>query len=487
MSETDYNAVVDKMHLPDGSLWPLPVTLDVTEAFVSSLADVKDIALRDEEGLLLAILQISSQWKPDHEDAAQKIYNTKNPESPDVDLLLNHTNPVYLGGRLLGVQLPVHYDFVKLRHTPAQLRKLMNDRGWKNTMAYYATGVIHRPEQELTLAAAKKADAALLIQPAVANSGVDERDYYARVRCCEKVMTHYDNSTSFLNLVPLPIEPSGTREVLLHAIIRQNYGCSHFVLGPDGNEDRKLPAPELLKELNIQVAFLGEAASKNGAKLHVPHLQIRKALERGETPPQDVSFPEILDEMKKEFRPPWKRGLTIFFTGLSGSGKSTIANALRVRLLEYDPGRRAVTLLDGDLVRQNLSKELGFSKEHRDINIRRIAYVASEITKHGGIALCAPIAPYTATRRYARDITAAYGSFVEVFVATPLSTCEKRDRKGLYAKARAGILTNFTGISDPYEEPENAELNIDTTDLTVEAAVDQIYSYLEKNHLLSAP
>jgi sulfate adenylyltransferase len=229
------------------------------------------------------------------------------------------------------------------------------------------------------------------------------------------------------------------------------------------NEDRYVPDNEI---------------PAGGRVLNISGTELRARLNEGREIPGWFTYPEVVRELRRSYPPRHKQGLTIFFTGLSGSGKSTIANVLLTKFLET--GGRPVTILDGDLVRKHLSSELGFSKEHRDINIRRIGYVASEITKNGGIAICAPIAPYEATRKHVRQMIEPYGGFILVHVATPIETCEERDRKGLYAKARAGIVKEFTGISDPYEAPTDAEVVINTAELSAEEAAQEIILHLEQ-------
>ena len=308
-----------------------------------------------------------------------------------------------------------------------------------------------------------------------------------------------------LSLLPLAMRMGGPRETLWHAIIRKNYGCTHLIVGRDHagpGKDSKgndfygpYDAQELLKEheeeLDISmVPFRMMVYAENRAQyiaadeagdsdqiLNISGTELRRRLAEGLEIPDWFSFPDVVAELRRTHPPRHKQGFTVFFTGLSGSGKSTIANALMVKLMET--GGRAISLLDGDVVRKNLSSELGFSKEHRDLNIRRIGYVASEITKNGGIAICAPIAPYTSTRRIVRDMIAPLGGFVEIHVATSVEVCEQRDRKGLYAKARAGIIKEFTGISDPYEEPENAEMVIDTENISPDLAAHRIMLKLE--------
>jgi sulfate adenylyltransferase len=299
---------------------------------------------------------------------------------------------------------------------------------------------------------------------------------------------------------------AGPREAVWHAIIRKNYGCTHLIVGRDhagpgkdsAGKDFYDPyaAQDLLRnheeELGVGMvpfkmmvyvedkdAYMPEDEVPQGARvLNISGTELRRRLADGREIPSWFSFPEVARELRRTHPPRYGQGFSVFFTGLSGSGKSTIANVLLVKFLEV--GGRPVTLLDGDIVRKHLSSELGFSKEHRDINIRRIGFVASEITKNGGIAICAPIAPYESVRRDVRAMIEPVGGFVLVHVATPLEVCEQRDRKGLYAKARAGKIQEFTGISDPYEPPAEAEVVIDTTDTTPQEAAQTIILHLER-------
>jgi len=364
---------------------------------------------------------------------------------------------------------------------------------------------MHRAHQELTYRAARDAEANLLIHPVVGMTKPGDIDHFTRVRCYEHLIARYPEQTTMLSLLPLAMRMGGPREALWHAIIRKNYGCTHLIVGRDHagpgkdskGEDFYGPydAQELLEthqqELDItMVPFRMMVYAENRAQyvpvdettdddhvLNISGTELRRRLQEGLEIPEWFSFPEVVGELRRTHPPRHRQGFTVFFTGLSGSGKSTVANALMVKLMEI--GGRHVSLLDGDIVRKNLSSELGFSKEHRDLNIRRIGYVASEITKNGGIAICAPIAPYAATRRIVRDTISPVGGYIEVHVATPLEVCEARDRKGLYAKARAGIIKEFTGISDPYETPENAEIVIDTAEISPDLAAHRVLVKLE--------
>jgi len=505
LNRADYDGVVKDMRLSDGTLWPMPITLDVSEAFASGVKNGENIALRDQEGVLIATLQVEDIWSPDKAAEALGVFGSADEAHPGVHYLMNLAHPVYIGGKLRGVESPIHYDFRHLRDTPAELRQRFHKMGWRKVVAFQTRNPMHRAHQELTFRAAREVEANLLIHPVVGMTKPGDVDHFTRVRCYENLLHHYPEQTTSLSLLPLAMRMAGPREALWHALIRRNYGCTHFIVGRDHagpgkdskGEDFYGPydAQELMDqyrdELGIEmvpfkmVVYVEDRAQyvpvdetrEGETVLNISGTEFRRRLQEGLEIPHWFSYPDVIQELRRTHPPRHKQGLVIFFTGLSGSGKSTIANALMVKLMEQ--GGRRITLLDGDIVRKNLSSELGFSREHRDLNILRIGYVASEIANNGGIAICAPIAPYRSTRRQVRDMVEAVGGMVEIHVATPLEVCEQRDRKGLYAKARAGIIKEFTGISDPYEEPENAEMVIDTREISPDQAAHRIVVKLE--------
>ena len=511
LGKDDYDSVLDTMRLKDGSLWPMPITLDVNEAFAEAIEPGQDIALRDQEGVILAILSVSDKWSPDKAREAEKVFGADDDAHPAVNYLHNHAGNVYLGGPITGIQQPVHYDYRGLRNTPNELRAYFRKMGWRRIVAFQTRNPLHRAHQELTFRAAKDAQANLLIHPVVGMTKPGDIDHFTRVRCYEAVLDKYPSSTTSLSLLNLAMRMAGPREAVWHGIIRRNHGCTHMIVGRDHAGPGKnsqgddfygpYDAQELFRtheeEIGLEMVdfkhmvYVQERAQYEPADeieegltvLNISGTELRRRLAEGLEIPEWFSFPEVVKELRRTRPPKAQQGFTVFFTGLSGSGKSTVANALMVKLMEL--GGRPVTLLDGDVVRKNLSSELGFSKEHRDLNIRRIGYVASEITKNGGIAICAPIAPYQATRRAVRESIEAYGSFVEVHVATPLEECERRDRKGLYAMARAGKIKEFTGISDPYEEPKKPELVLDTTNIEVDNCAHQVLLKLESLGLIA--
>jgi len=511
LNKADYTSVCADMRLADGTLWPMPIMLDIPEELGKSLSAGSTLALRDPEGVMIAALNIEDVWQPDREAEALAVFGTTNREHPGVAQLLDRTNPYYVGGTIVGFDPVTHYDYRLMRHTPAELRREFGKLGWTKVVAFQTRNPMHRAHQELTLRASKEVEANLLIHPVVGMTKPGDVDHYTRVRCYQALLHRYPRKTAMLSLLPLAMRMGGPREAVWHAIIRKNYGCTHLIVGRDhagpGSDSSGNPfygpydAQELLQkyeeELGVTMVpfklmvYVEEKdayspideVAEGTRTLNISGTELRDRLALGKDIPEWFTFSDVASELRKSHPPRHGQGLTIFFTGLSGSGKSTIANVLLVKLLEM--GGRPVTLLDGDLVRKNLSSELGFSKEHRDLNIKRIGYVASEITKNGGVAICAPIAPYDAVRKDVRSMIEPLGGFMLVHVSTSIEVCEQRDRKGLYAKARAGIIKEFTGISDPYEEPADADIVIDTGELTAEEAAQQIVLHCEKEGYVS--
>jgi sulfate adenylyltransferase len=509
MVASDYQSVVESMRLADSVLWPIPVTLDVTEEFAASLDVGAELALHDPEGVLVAILHVDDIFRPDRSAEAHAVYGTAETTHPGVRYLLDETHPVYVGGTLEGVERPPHYDFLHLRDSPLEMRARFEKLGWRRVVAFHTSRPMHAVHYELTIRAVREAEANLLIHPTVGVPPTMRTEYYSRVRCYEKLQQRYPEPTTMLRLLPLATRLAGPREAVWHALVRQNFGCTHFVVGSHhanpslgeagrcySDDDTFELVDSLADELDItivpmrQLVYVEDRASfmlRNEVpdEMRVLDLSERELIRRfdeGLDVPEWFSFPEVIEELERSYPPRSNQGFTVFLTGLSGSGKSTIANALVGKLKELT--NRRVTLLDGDIVRKHLSSELGFSKEHRNLNISRIGFVASEITKNGGIAICAPIAPYSAVRREVRKMIEPVGGFVEVHVATPIDVCEARDRKGLYAKARAGKLKGFTGIDDPYEAPEFPEVSIDTSELSADLAAHRILIKLENMGLI---
>ncbi len=506
MKQIDYESVLDRMRLETGKLWPIPICLDISDSLAAALEIGQSVTLRDSEGFLLGIMNVEDLWPIDIEKEALTIYGSMDPSHPGVDYLLNKSGKYYIGGEIQALNLPIHSDFRQIRNTPEEVRMTFSKLGWKRVVGFQTRQPIHRPQFEMTIQAMRKAKANLLLLPIAGVTKPGDFDHFTRMRCYQKMAAYYPPDSYVLNLLPLAMRMAGPREAILHMIIGKNYGCTHFVIGHNhaspGNDIDNNPfytydqATELAKdascELGVEIIMFEEIVYlpfEDEYKIagDVPEkidtisftgTDIQKRIRSGRKVPEWASFPEVIQELQKSFPPPSKQGFTVFCTGLSGAGKSTIARILYAKFLEI--GTRPVTLLDGDIVRRNLSSELNFSKEHRDINVRRIGFVAAEITKNRGIAICAPIAPYEKTRSQIRQSIEENGGFFEVHVSTPISECEKRDRKGMYAKARAGLLKGFTGVDDPYEPPSNPELRINTTDLTPEEAAQEVLLYISE-------
>ncbi len=511
LGQKDYDSVCKNMRLGDGKLWPIPVTLDVDEKFAKDLKQGERIALRDQEGVVLAIMTISDVWKPNKAKEAKLVFGKDDKAHPSVSYLHGTAGEYYVGGKLEGLELPRYYDFNELRYTPQELRDHIKKMGWAKIVAFQTRNPMHRNHAEAVLRAAKESEAAVLIHPSVGMTKPGDVDHYTRVRVYKAVIDRFPASTAMISLLPLAMRMGGPREAIWHAIIRKNYGATHFIVGrdhagpgkdSDGNDFYDpLAAMALARkhadEIGIEIMEAGflsyvkdldkymesKEVPEGMEVMNISGTQLRARLAEGLELPEWFTYPEVATELRRTYKPRHQQGFTVFFTGLSGSGKSTIANALMVKLMEQ--GGRTATLLDGDIVRKHLSSELGFSKEHRNLNVSRIGYVASEIAKHGGIAICAPIAPYDDVRKKVREMVSNNGGvFVLVHVATPLDVCEDRDRKGLYAAAREGKIKEFTGISDPYEEPTDADITLQTTKHSPEELANQILLHLEKKGLL---
>jgi sulfate adenylyltransferase len=510
LSRKDYDSVLGEMRLADGTVWPMPIVLAVPAAMAGRLAKSKRAALRDPEGTMLAVLDVGEMWKRDKQREAEAVFGSAHPEHPGVRQLLDDPADTLVGGNVSGIQSPSHYDYKDLRLSPADLRAEFSRLGWRLVTAFQTRNPMHRAHKELTVRASTAAGAHLLLHPVVGLTKPGDVDHFTRVRCYQAISQHYPPQLMKLSLLNLAMRMAGPREALWHALIRKNHGCTHFIVGRDhagpgsdskgkafyGPYDAQEVVAKYQAEIGIAMIPFQEMVFLPGRAQYAPNdevkpgeevwnvsgTELRRRLREGLEIPEWFTYPEVVAELRRAYPPRERQGITLFFTGLSGAGKSTIANVLLAKFLEI--GGRPVTLLDGDIVRKNLSSELGFSREHRDLNILRIGFVASEITKNGGIAICAPIAPYTETRRKVRELISAQGAFVEIFVSTPLATCEQRDRKGLYAKARAGLIKEFTGITDPYEAPEHAEVTIDTSSRTAEESAQDILLYLESKGYL---
>ena len=509
-NQKDYEEILLNNRLSNGLVWPIPIVLDVPDQFLKSLDKNEYISLRNAEGFLLAILKVNEFWAPDKKEEANSVFKSNDPNHPGVDYLFNHTNNNYISGELVPIQSNKYFDFTHLRKSPQEVRDFFRLNNWKDVIAFQTRNPMHRAHFELTKLAMDEHNSKLLIHPVIGISKPGDIDHFTRVKCYQHILKYYPENSVELSLINLAMRMAGPKEAVWHAIIRKNYGCNRIIIGRDhagpGIDAEGKPyyqpydAQELIaqyqEELEIKMVPFKEMVFAKNKKTFLPldkieqddpieklsGTQFKEFLQQRTEIPNWYSFPEVIHELRKRFPKLHNQGLTVFFTGLSGAGKSTLANAIMYKLMETED--RPITLLDGDIVRQHLSSELGFSKEDRDIHVKRIGYVASEITKHGGVAICAPIAPYSNTRKVVRNMIDEVGSFVEIHVATPLNVCEERDVKGLYKQARAGKILDFTGVSDPYEEPENPEITVDTSDITVEESSALILDKLRSLKLL---
>lgn len=510
MDSADYNGVVNEMRLQDGSLWPIPIVLDVKENVKQQLEDQVAVALRDPEGTILAYMHLRDIWCPDKIQEAQKVYGTTSSEHPGVNYLFNQMGDYYVGGKVCQIANVKHYDFLELRKTPEELKALFKAQNCEKVVAFQTRNPMHRAHFELTLRAAAQEGAHLLIHPAVGLTKPGDVDYFTRVKCYKHLLSYYPEGTVTLSLLPIAMRMAGPREALWHAIIRKNYGCTHFIVGRDHAGPGKdslgrdfydpYAAQELVAayadEIDITVlpfkemVYVKEDGDYQPVDEVPPHktimnisgTQLRNMLRDGKEIPAWFSFPEVVQELIKVYPPKSEQGFTLFFTGLPASGKSTLANAVAVKLMELQ--NRAITIMDADIIRTHLSSELGYSKKHRSINVRRVGFVASEISKNHGVAIVAVIAPYAEDRAFNRHLINSTGNYIEIYVATPLDICESRDPKGMYALARAGKIKEFTGVSDPYEVPENSEIVIEPT-YNIGESVDLIIGYLFEQGLIN--
>ena len=539
LNEADYNNVLENCRLCDGSVWTLPIVLPVREKEHDKLQNDAVITLKDKTGLPIARLVVESRWKPDLVRECEMAYGSSDTNHPYVDIVLGLKDCWYYGGRIEKIMDVKHYDFMEYRMSAEKCRTMIagfresmdsslsnspdtSGRGLRGTEAVPCVGFqtrnpMHRSHFELTKYALEKCgeNARLILMPVVGITQSCDVDYHVRTRCYKKLLPYYEGKAELV-LIPLSMRMAGPREAVLHAIIRKNYGCTHFIVGRDhagpsykkkdgtdfyGPYDAHALVEKYKRDIGIEIVLSQMIVYVENLEKYLPMNEVRvggdggdkvlnisgteqrRLLKTGAEIPAWFSFPEIVEELRLEYRMLNKRGLCIYLTGLSGSGKSTVANFLMEKIMENEKERK-ITMLDADVVRTNLSKGLGFSREDRSTNVRRIGYVCSEIVKHGGIAIVANIAPYEDDRKYNREmIEGAGGTYVECFVDTTLEKCEERDVKGLYALARKGVIKEFTGISDPYEKPINAEIVING-EMNLDVIIGEIIDWLNKKELL---
>jgi sulfate adenylyltransferase len=499
LKEEDYKSVINNLRLSDGSIWPMPITLDVSLDDSQNI-DIGDrIILTDQFKNKLAYLDVESKYLPDKKIEALKVFGTLDDTHPSVDYLFNISESCYVGGTVIKIQDPIHTTYTELRRDPTALKQYFKSNSINNVIGFQTRNPMHKSHYTITKLALEKVPGShLLIHPVVGMTKSGDIDYHTRVKCYKHIITKYDNGDATLSLLPLSMRMGGPREALWHALIRKNYGCTHFIVGRDHAGPGKdktgtnfydpYAAQKLCMKYNQEIGINIITFSEIGyvqeldkyaemdtiidnnkyTILNISGTQLRQKLKNGDPIPEWFAFPDIVNILRKS------RGMVILLTGFSGAGKSTIAYHLKDKLLEKN--NKDITILDGDEIRTHLSKGLGFSREDRDINIKRVAYVASLVSKNGGIAIVSCIAPYEGTRKYMRDLCKQYGRFIEIHVSTPIEKCEERDVKGLYKSVREGKIKNFTGIDGPYEIPTNPEITIDTSKHSINETIGIIMS-----------
>jgi sulfate adenylyltransferase len=502
MGKADYERVLTEMRLKDGTLFSIPVTLPLDESALPTFGEA--ITLCDARNNTLAIMQIEEVYHYDPLREARLVLGTTDPKHPLVSEMVRW-GKVYVSGDIKMINLPIYYDFVDLRRTPAEVRSSLEKMGFANVVAFQTRNPMHRIHEELTKRAAEEVGGSLLIHPVVGLTRPGDVDHYTRVRVYRALAeNYYESKKTLLSLFPLAMRMAGPREALWHAMIRRNYGANHLIIGRDhagpGNDSQGKPFYGPYEAQTMMAQYADEIGVKpvefkelvyladderyeevtkvpEGKKVFsISGTQVREDyLGKGKLLPEWFTRKETAEILQQMYPPRHKQGVCIWFTGLSGSGKSTTAEILTSLLMEH--GRQA-TLLDGDVVRTHLSKGLGFTREDRDTNILRIGFVAGEIASHGGTVICAAISPYRTTRNEARKMVGE--NFIEVFVDTPIEVCESRDVKGLYARARRGQITGFTGVDDPYEAPVDPELTLDTVNFDAAANARKIIAFMEE-------
>lgn len=511
LSQADYESVLMDLRLSTNQLCPIPITLDVSDEFAKKISVGDDILLCDVDQTLLARMHITDKWRPNKRIEAEHVFGTHDCKHPAVNYLFNTAGEWYLGGsvqRLASAHTP--YEFEGLCHTPKALKQLFVLLGWEKIIGFQTRNPIHRAHMELMLNAAEQVGGQILLHPVVGLTKSGDIDCLTRVRCYQKILPYYPNGRVLLSLLPLAMRMAGPREAVWHALIRKNYGCTHFIVGRDhagpGNDSCGKPFYDPYEAQRLTVQYEDEIGIKiipfqemvyvkerrsyvpvdaikpDETPLSISGTQLRESILKEEPIPDWFSFPEIIQELRDSYSPRHKQGFTLFFTGLSGSGKSTIARALVAKLKNHDP--RKMTIIDGDRIRQILGDKIGFSQADRNLNIRLISYVASEITQVGGIAICAAIAPYQSARAESRQLISQHGGYIEIHISTSLTVCTIRDTKGLYAKFNAGKLKNLTGVDDPYEAPDCPDMSINTELLSIEESVEKIIGFLYSNGYL---
>ncbi len=503
MGEADHQSVLDTMRLVDGHVFPIPIPLPIDDEDAERINIGQEIALRSPQNELLAIMTVDEMYEWDLEEVAQKAFGTLDLRHPMVAEMYRwgKTN---ISGPIRMLSLPAHYDFKVLRLTPAETRAQLETFGHSNVIAFQTRNPLHRVHEELTKRATQEKDGVLLLHPVVGLTKPGDVDHFTRVRTYKALaQRYYDPDRILLSLLPLAMRMAGPREALWHMIIRRNYGANHLIVGRDhagpGNDSTGKPfygpydaqdlSEEFSEELGVAVmpfrmlVYLPDEeryeeisnVTEEMRTASISGTQVREEyLQNGRQLPEWFTRPEVAEILAETYPPRYRQGTVIWLTGLHNAGKSTTGAVLTTLLQEYG---RSVTLLDGDVVRTHFSEGLGFTKEDRDDHVRRIGFVAAEIVRHGGIAVCAAVSPYRATRNEVRTMVGG-DNYIEVFVDTPLEVCEERDTKGLYARARRGEIAGFTGIDDPYEAPQHPEVVVETMNHTAEENATRILDLL---------
>ncbi|KAF8817973.1 sulfate adenylyltransferase/adenylylsulfate kinase [Cardiosporidium cionae] len=535
LGKIDYFSVLNSMRLSTGEIWPIPIVFPIPKNFeresiyqnnetpqkntvTPDASFPHTMKLRDKLGTIIAEFLVTDIYEPDIELEALKVLGTTDTNHPYARYLLEiHSGCYYLGGSVKSIKKIDHFDFTEHRCSATECREYIRQKNWEIVIGFQTRNPMHRSHFELTRKALRDVENAtgkvpnFLLTPSIGPTQIGDVDFVIRTKSYKCILSRYDRDRVHMVLLPVAMRMAGPREAVWHALIRKNYGCTHFIIGRDhaGPSSKRCDgkpfydpyeAHNLIQSVQVElgiIPILGKSmvyiGDEHGGYVEIDKVpeacqpknisgtQFREMLMKREEIPAWFSFPEVLNELKKFYRPLCELGLCIYFTGLPCSGKSTLANAIGYSIRANEKENRKVTHLDADIVRTHISKGLGFSRSERSINVRRIGYVASEIVKHGGICIVANIAPYEEDRAANRSqITANSGGYVEVYVSTPLEVCEERDIKELYRKARQGIIKQFTGISDPYQAPINAELVINSTN-DIHGKVKKIMDYLVNN------
>lgn len=525
MDRDDYLSCVSNMRLKNGKLWSMPITLSINEKKMTELKHSDYVILKHETGLPLGLMDIRSDdsiYKYDLKKECESVYGSYDLNHPYVKILnenYNNGRIYYIGGEIEVLKLPPHYDFIENRLSPKETNQYFRENGWNKVVGFQTRNPMHKSHYELTKYALKVAgeNSKLFLNPVVGITQDCDINYHTRVKCYKKLLNYYEKDDVLLGLLPLSMRMAGPREAVWHAQIRKNYGCTHFVVGRDhaGPSYKKqdgsdfygaYDAQNLLIEHSKEIGIIpiiskmivyalpkDETNVMKGIYMPIDEVDLnkyivmkisgteqRRMLKNKEKIPEWFTFPLVEEELKNSFSSKGD-GLTLYFVGLSGSGKSTIANFVISKLRELS--NKEISYFDGDIVRLNLSKGLGFNEQDRSINVRRIGFVCSEVTKHGGIAVAANIAPFKEDREFNRKKISDVGNYIEIFVDTEIEECEKRDVKGLYKLARDGLLQEFTGISSRFDRADDAELIL-KNDSSIEDNVNKVINYLKMKEFI---